>query len=166
MNETHDPHFLPMTDVTVRWLSDAARVTRFPFALVHREQLVTVVDESAWSTGDSARTELAVPDAGACYGLPNSGLELAVAPHFPACRRPSSRGTLGLAMRNPRLPSHPRRDTAKGAAAGVGKRRARATRESHALGLGTGTRAIKAATDDYVALFMAKESGRNRVVAV
>lgn len=42
-----EPHFLPITDLTVRWLSNPARVARFPFAMVNREQLVSVIEEAA-----------------------------------------------------------------------------------------------------------------------
>jgi hypothetical protein len=52
--ETPDPHFLPITDLTVRWLSDPALVARFPFALVNRQQLVTILGEP---TADSARSD-------------------------------------------------------------------------------------------------------------
>ena len=40
--ETPDPHWIPLTDVTVRGLSRASAATRFPFAMVAREQLITV----------------------------------------------------------------------------------------------------------------------------
>ncbi len=40
-----DPRFLPLTDVVIRDLSNASAVARFQFALVNREQLVTIVDE-------------------------------------------------------------------------------------------------------------------------
>ena len=55
--ESPDPHFLPMTDLTVRWLSDSAMVGRYPFAMVNREQLVTILDETDSPEGDSARGE-------------------------------------------------------------------------------------------------------------
>jgi hypothetical protein len=55
--ESPDPHFLPITEVTVRGLSNAAMVARFPFAMVNREQLVTVLDESAPPSGDVEQTE-------------------------------------------------------------------------------------------------------------
>lgn len=55
--ESPDPHFLPITEVTVRGLSNAAMVARFPFAMVNREQLVAVLDESASPSGDVAQTE-------------------------------------------------------------------------------------------------------------
>ena len=45
--ESPDPHFLPMTDLSLRWLSDAALSGRFPFAMVNREQVVTVLDETS-----------------------------------------------------------------------------------------------------------------------
>jgi len=56
--ESPDPHFLPMTDLTVRSLTDAAMVARFPFAMVNREQLVTVLDESTSPADDSADPEV------------------------------------------------------------------------------------------------------------
>ena len=52
--ESPDPRFLPVTDVTVHWLSDSAMVARFPFAMVNRSQLVTMIDETASDSGDSA----------------------------------------------------------------------------------------------------------------
>jgi hypothetical protein len=48
--EAADPHFLAMTNVTVRWLSDPARCAQFPFALINRAQLVTISEESASPT--------------------------------------------------------------------------------------------------------------------
>jgi hypothetical protein len=45
--ETPDPRFLPITDLTVRWLSNPALVARIPFALVSRQQVVTILAESA-----------------------------------------------------------------------------------------------------------------------
>jgi len=41
--ELPEPHFLPITDLTVRWLSNSTLVARFPFALINRSQLVTVL---------------------------------------------------------------------------------------------------------------------------
>ena len=55
--ETPDPHFLPMTDLTVRWLSDATMVSHFPFAMVNREQLITVIDEAASAGHGSEQSE-------------------------------------------------------------------------------------------------------------
>jgi hypothetical protein len=52
--ETHDPHFLPLTELNVRWTSDPSLVARYPFAMVNRAQLVTVLDESNSPAGDSA----------------------------------------------------------------------------------------------------------------
>ena len=43
--ETPDPHFLPITDLTVRWLSDPELVSRFPFAMINRRQLITLLAE-------------------------------------------------------------------------------------------------------------------------
>ncbi len=54
--ESPDPHFLPMTELNVRWLSDPTLVARFPFAMVNRVQLVTILDESAAPAGDTANT--------------------------------------------------------------------------------------------------------------
>jgi hypothetical protein len=52
--ESPEPHFLPITELTVSWLSDPTLVARYPFAMVNREQLVTVLDESSLPAGDSA----------------------------------------------------------------------------------------------------------------
>jgi hypothetical protein len=54
--ESPDPHFLPITDLTIRWLDQEAMIARFPFAMVNREQLVTILDESSPDSGDSAHT--------------------------------------------------------------------------------------------------------------
>jgi hypothetical protein len=54
--ESPDPHFLPLTDMTVHWLSDPAMVAKFPFAMVNREQLVTVLDQSTPQGGGSSGT--------------------------------------------------------------------------------------------------------------
>lgn len=51
--ETPDPHFLPITDITVRWLSDPAVVGRYPFAMINREQIVTVIDDSTSPAGSA-----------------------------------------------------------------------------------------------------------------
>jgi hypothetical protein len=45
--ETPDPHFLPITDLTIFRLSDATLVGRFAFAAINRRQVVTVLEESA-----------------------------------------------------------------------------------------------------------------------
>jgi uncharacterized protein DUF6812 len=43
-----DPHFIPMTDVRVRWLTDRRLAGRFPFALVQRDHILGVaMDVSA-----------------------------------------------------------------------------------------------------------------------
>jgi hypothetical protein len=55
------PHFLPVTELTVRRLSEGTLVIRFPFALVNREQLISVLDDSETSSGDSANEEAAIP---------------------------------------------------------------------------------------------------------
>ena len=48
--ETPDPHFLPVTDVTVRWVTNPTLVARFPFALLNRQQLLTILDEPQAAT--------------------------------------------------------------------------------------------------------------------
>jgi hypothetical protein len=55
--ESPDPHFLPITDVTVRGLADSTMIGRFPFAMVNREQLVTVLDETVAPDGDCGQGE-------------------------------------------------------------------------------------------------------------
>jgi hypothetical protein len=52
--DTPEPHFLPMTDVTVRWLSDPTLVARVPFAMVNRRQMITVLDEPSAPADDAA----------------------------------------------------------------------------------------------------------------
>jgi hypothetical protein len=53
--EAHDPHFLPLTELNVRWLSDASLVVRYPFSLVNRAQVVSMLDESNAPAGDTAK---------------------------------------------------------------------------------------------------------------
>lgn len=55
--ETPDPHFLPITDVSVRWLSDENLVSCFPFALINREQLITIIDEASAPGGEGTQNE-------------------------------------------------------------------------------------------------------------
>jgi hypothetical protein len=55
--ESPDPRFLPITDLTVRWLSEAAMVGRYPFAMINRQQLVTILDEAAAPVGGAAGTD-------------------------------------------------------------------------------------------------------------
>ena len=52
--ESPDPHFLPITDVTLHWLSDPTLVGRYPFAMINRDQLVTLIDEPSTPGGDAA----------------------------------------------------------------------------------------------------------------
>ncbi|MGZ6266589.1 MAG: hypothetical protein ACXWN4_06765 [Candidatus Limnocylindrales bacterium] len=58
--EPAEPRFLPITEVTVRWLSDPALVARVPFAMINRQQMITILDEpsapSVGSTDDSAQS--------------------------------------------------------------------------------------------------------------
>jgi hypothetical protein len=56
--EAPDPHFLPITDVAVRGLSRPALVTRFPFAMVNREQLVSVLAEAEAPALEAEPTEV------------------------------------------------------------------------------------------------------------
>jgi hypothetical protein len=43
--DSTDPAFMPMTNVRVRWLADRRLAGRFPFALVHRRQIIGVATE-------------------------------------------------------------------------------------------------------------------------
>lgn len=43
--DSTDPAFMPMTNVRVRWLADRRLAGRFPFALVHRRQIIAVATE-------------------------------------------------------------------------------------------------------------------------
>jgi hypothetical protein len=54
--ENADPRFLPLTELHVRWLSDPSLVARFPFAMVNRAQLVTVLVESNSPAGDTGHS--------------------------------------------------------------------------------------------------------------
>jgi hypothetical protein len=45
--ESPEPRFIPITDVLVRWTDDPALVSGFGFALVNREQLISLLDEPA-----------------------------------------------------------------------------------------------------------------------
>jgi hypothetical protein len=55
--ESPDPHFLPMTELALRWLSDSALTARFPFAMINRQQVVTVLDESSIPANTPSRAE-------------------------------------------------------------------------------------------------------------
>lgn len=52
--ESPDPHFLAITELTVRWRNDAMLVSRFPFALLNRQQLITILDEPTAPVGNAA----------------------------------------------------------------------------------------------------------------
>jgi hypothetical protein len=43
--DSTDPAFMPMTNVRVRWLADRRLAGRFPFALVHRRQIIGIATE-------------------------------------------------------------------------------------------------------------------------
>jgi hypothetical protein len=58
-----DPRFLPITDLTVQWGPDAALVTRFPFAVINRTQMLTVLDESLDPVGEVDEPEARDRDA-------------------------------------------------------------------------------------------------------
>jgi hypothetical protein len=51
--EPVEPRFLPITEVTVRWLSDPALVARVPFAMINRQQMITILDELSTPAFDS-----------------------------------------------------------------------------------------------------------------
>lgn len=53
--ESADPRFIPLTDVNLRWLSDPTLINRFPFGLVNREQLVSVLDDPMSTAGEDPR---------------------------------------------------------------------------------------------------------------
>ena len=58
--ETPDPRFIPVTDMAVRWLASSTLVARFPFALLNREQLVSILDRpSAAAKADTGSDESA-----------------------------------------------------------------------------------------------------------
>jgi hypothetical protein len=51
--ESPDPHFIPVTDLMVRWTSDPRVVSRVPFALINKEQLISLLDEPSPTSGVS-----------------------------------------------------------------------------------------------------------------
>ena len=53
--EPVEPHFLPITEVTVHWLSDPTLVARLPFAVINRREMITILDEPSAPAEDSAR---------------------------------------------------------------------------------------------------------------
>lgn len=53
--EPAEPHFLPITEVTVHWLSDPTLVARLPFAVINRREMVTILDEASAPAEDSAQ---------------------------------------------------------------------------------------------------------------
>jgi hypothetical protein len=55
--ESPDPHFIPITELTIRWTSDPALVSRFPFGLINREQLISMLDEPATPAGEGSQSE-------------------------------------------------------------------------------------------------------------
>jgi hypothetical protein len=55
--ETPEPRFLPLTEVTVRWLDNPRLAARYPFAVINRLQLITVLDEPTSPTGEAGRAE-------------------------------------------------------------------------------------------------------------
>ncbi len=52
--ESPDPHFIPVTDVLIRWTSDPKLVSRFPFAMINRQQLISVLHEPATPVGEGS----------------------------------------------------------------------------------------------------------------
>lgn len=53
--ESPDPHFIPITDVLIRWISDPKLVTRFPFAMINRQQLISILDEPITPAGEGSQ---------------------------------------------------------------------------------------------------------------
>ena len=51
--ESPDPHFLPLTELVARRLAENTLLIRFPFALVNREQLISVLDENSPLAGEA-----------------------------------------------------------------------------------------------------------------
>jgi hypothetical protein len=60
--ESPDPRFIPLTDVSVRWLSDPTLMNRFPFGLINRDQLITVLDDPAAGTVESPDADAEEPE--------------------------------------------------------------------------------------------------------
>ena len=60
--ESPEPHFIPVTDVNVRWLSDPTLMNRFPFGLINREQLITVLDDPSAAASDSPDVDADEPE--------------------------------------------------------------------------------------------------------
>jgi hypothetical protein len=54
--EAVDPRFIAITELTVTWLASGL-MERFPYAMVNREQVITVLDESQSPAGDLERRE-------------------------------------------------------------------------------------------------------------
>jgi hypothetical protein len=52
-----EPRFLPITGLTVHWLDNQQLVARYPFAVVNREQLLTILDEPVSPAGASGQQE-------------------------------------------------------------------------------------------------------------
>jgi hypothetical protein len=68
-----DPHFIPLTNVRVRWLADRRLAGRFAFALVQRDHIVGVAtDVSSGPSPLRGRTEPAAPDP---WGFERGGRE-------------------------------------------------------------------------------------------
>lgn len=55
--ESPDPHFLPLTELTIRRTSDPALVGRFPFALINRDQLISLLDEPSTPADETSESE-------------------------------------------------------------------------------------------------------------
>ena len=53
--EPTEPHFLPITEVTVHWLSDPTLVARLPFAVINRREMITILDEPSAPAEDSGQ---------------------------------------------------------------------------------------------------------------
>ncbi len=58
--ESTDTKFIPMTDVVVRWLADETLVSHYPFALINREQMISVSDEPVAEAAGANTEDVAV----------------------------------------------------------------------------------------------------------
>jgi hypothetical protein len=62
--ESPDPHFIPITDLLLRWTSDPMLVGRFPFAMVNREQLISLCDEPTTPAGEGSAADADIDGMG------------------------------------------------------------------------------------------------------
>ena len=55
--ESPDPHFIPITDLTIHWTDDASLVSRYTFAVINRDQLISLLDEPATPAGEGSQAD-------------------------------------------------------------------------------------------------------------